>query len=285
VSFLFFRWLSEAKEEPLQTMTTVAPLPQLLSDAPSMQDPSALARKRRREIIQSQRAAVVPIPDVSASTSILSTVEVARKKLKSCASADATIVTNQQQEVPADTCTTSCAKPNTKATSKRATKKSGAAKKPQMKYDPDVPMTKEEAAVWRREQRRKRNRESAAASRQRQRDRIAELEVERDEWKKNYEQVMLKLQELEEETGIPSSGSEMPIQTKSMSTADLEKTIVSPPSSPEVSPRSSPTCSPIASCSLLDTGRILEEVPGQEHHIFEKEEEKQLLNKMISRPA
>ena len=47
-----------------------------------------------------------------------------------------------------------------------------------MKYDPDVPMTKEEATVWRREQRRKRNRESAAASRQRQRDRIQELEEE-----------------------------------------------------------------------------------------------------------
>lgn len=57
-------------------------------------------------------------------------------------------------------------------------------KKPQMRYDPSVPMTKEEAAVWRREQRRKRNRDSAAASRQRQRNRILELEGEVAEWKK-----------------------------------------------------------------------------------------------------
>ena len=33
-------------------------------------------------------------------------------------------------------------------------------KKPQMRYDPSEPMTKEAAAVWRREQRRKRNRDS-----------------------------------------------------------------------------------------------------------------------------
>jgi len=65
-----------------------------------------------------------------------------------------------------------------------------------MKYDPDIPMTKEEAAVWRREQRRKRNRESAAASRQRQRDRIAELEVEVDDWKEKYDEIMNKIHAL-----------------------------------------------------------------------------------------
>lgn len=35
----------------------------------------------------------------------------------------------------------------------------------QNRYVPDVPMTKEQEAEWRREARRKRNRESAAASR------------------------------------------------------------------------------------------------------------------------
>ena len=70
-------------------------------------------------------------------------------------------------------------------------------KKLQKKYDPEIPMTKEEATIWRREQRRKRNRESAAASRQRQRDRISELEKELDTWKTKYELVMNQIQLLE----------------------------------------------------------------------------------------
>uniref|UniRef100_A0A7S2Y626 BZIP domain-containing protein n=1 Tax=Entomoneis paludosa TaxID=265537 RepID=A0A7S2Y626_9STRA len=74
-------------------------------------------------------------------------------------------------------------------------------KKPQMKYDPDVPMTKEQAAVWRREQRRKRNRESAAASRQRQRDRINELESEVEQWKVKYDQIMRQVCDLEQMSG------------------------------------------------------------------------------------
>lgn len=69
-----------------------------------------------------------------------------------------------------------------------------------MKYDPDVPMTKEQAAVWRREQRRKRNRESAAASRQRQRDRICELEEEVEDWKQQYDIIMSKIRLLETDT-------------------------------------------------------------------------------------
>merc|ERR1711937_864577 len=73
-------------------------------------------------------------------------------------------------------------------------------KKPQMRYDPDVPMTKEEAAAWRKEQRRKRNRESAAASRQRQRDRISELEQEVAEWKSKYEEALARIELLEKGT-------------------------------------------------------------------------------------
>lgn len=85
-------------------------------------------------------------------------------------------------------------------------------KKPQNKYEPDVPMTKEEAAAWRREQRRKRNRESAAASRQRQRDRITELEKELGEWKAKFSAVMGRLNSAEAARGIvPSSASDLPI--------------------------------------------------------------------------
>jgi len=86
-------------------------------------------------------------------------------------------------------------------------KTASSGKKQQMKYDPDVPMTKEEAAKWRREQRRKRNRESAAASRQRQRDRITELEIHVEDWKSKFEDVMARIAHLEELKGQKSSSS------------------------------------------------------------------------------
>jgi len=56
----------------------------------------------------------------------------------------------------------------------------------QIRYDPEIPMTKAEASAWRREQRRLRNRESAAASRQKTRERITELEIELSEWKSKF---------------------------------------------------------------------------------------------------
>ena len=69
----------------------------------------------------------------------------------------------------------------------------GANKRPQLKYDPSVPMTKEETSAWRREQRRERNRASAAACRTRQRNRIAELEKELGEWKAKFDQALGRL--------------------------------------------------------------------------------------------
>ena len=149
----------------------VAPPSPLLNET---QGASALARKRRREILQTLRATST-IPDAAASSAAVApppalvsatVIEVpAAKKPKLCISADSF---------------------------------DSQSKKPQMKYDPEVPMTKDEAAVWRREQRRKRNRESAAASRQRQRDRIAELEDEMDGWKAKYADVLAKIASLEQ---------------------------------------------------------------------------------------
>lgn len=78
-----------------------------------------------------------------------------------------------------------------------STRQMKGSKRPQMKYEPDIPMTKEEASVWRREQRRKRNRESAAACRKRQRDRIAELEIEVGEWKAKFDKALAKLNDIE----------------------------------------------------------------------------------------
>ncbi len=67
----------------------------------------------------------------------------------------------------------------------------------QNRYEPEVPMTKEEAAEWRREARRKRNRESAAASRNKVRNRIAELEEEVEEWKNKYQSLFERIGALE----------------------------------------------------------------------------------------
>ena len=73
-------------------------------------------------------------------------------------------------------------------------------KRTQIRYDPDVPMSKEQLAAWRREARRVRNRESAAASRQRTRNRITELETEVDEYKSKYHAALDRLKELEQMT-------------------------------------------------------------------------------------
>jgi hypothetical protein len=141
----------------------VSPLPMPLQLPGSTQE----ARKRRRELLASQRTTVMEtsVEDVAPSqvVSDSETSEPKRRKLSESA------------------------------------KSKG--KKPQMKYDPEVPMTKEEAAAWRREQRRKRNRESAAASRQRQRDRISELEIELGGWKDKYEAMMDQIKTLEKTTG------------------------------------------------------------------------------------
>lgn len=67
----------------------------------------------------------------------------------------------------------------------------------QIRYDPDVPMSKEEAAEWRREQRRVRNRESAAASRQKTRDRISELEGVVAGIQAKYEAALIRLRKYE----------------------------------------------------------------------------------------
>lgn len=90
------------------------------------------------------------------------------------------------------------------AKNKNDTESDGNQAKTQIRYDPDVPMSKEQLAAWRREARRVRNRESAAASRQRIRDRINELEGEVGEWKAKYDQAMARLEQVEQ---LPSQQS------------------------------------------------------------------------------
>jgi len=164
-----------------------------------------------------------------------------------------------------------------------------AGKKPQMKYDPDIPMTKEEAAVWRREQRRKRNRESAAASRQRQRDRIDVLEGEVDEWKKKYDDVMAKVRALEQVTGCVSS----PPDDLEVSSSSRDGSCTTPPPTDpvELTARVSPELSKSLSSSLKVPAAAaagVEEFLGAPFVVKEEDEDTEgvvLPSKMISRPA
>jgi hypothetical protein len=155
-------------------------------------------------------------------------------------------------------------------------------KKPPMKYDPDEPMSKEEAASWRREQRRKRNRESAAASRQRQRDRIVELEVEVDEWKANYDEIMAKIKELEAIVA-KKQNQETPQASQSIVTDESMSKFVSPPSSPGHSPFPAAETSPVSS-SLVNAVKLVS-IEGIVNQILEEEEEQQYSDNMISRQA
>ena len=171
---------------------------------------ASAARKRRREILLSQRQALeVSTPAAAPNSELTSSFTTSfaneeehsnSRKARRVSDCSEPVMTAE----PDKSATTIKTTVNTISSIKKKLSSSSTKKKPQMKYDPDVPMTKEEAAVWRREQRRKRNRESAALSRQRQRDRIGDLEVEVDEWKTKVENIMERIKKLEEESGIDS---------------------------------------------------------------------------------
>lgn len=91
--------------------------------------------------------------------------------------------------------------PKKRKVSKKS-KDSEGTKKTQVRYDPEVPMDKEQLAAWRKEARRVRNRESAAASRQRIRDRITELENEVNLWKQKYSMAAERLEQLERTAAV-----------------------------------------------------------------------------------
>jgi hypothetical protein len=213
--------------------------------------PSGEARKRRREILASQRSQAMDVDlkvpsQVPPEVDVPTEVEVSAKR--------------QKTEVKGNT----------------------SAKKPQMKYDPDVPMTKEDATTWRREQRRKRNRESAAASRQRQRDRITELEVEVDDWKTKYESMMASIKKLEEASG--KTGCDLMTEQSQPLPESFSK-YVSPPTSPGHTPTYDTSASPIASSSLLTS--VTQVTPKEElvNQMVAEVEQHEHSDNLISRPA
>ena len=98
-------------------------------------------------------------------------------------------------------------------------------------YEPDIPMTKQEASEWRREARKQRNRESAAASRDKIRNRIQELEVEVQDWKMKYEGLMSRIQTLEQNHQYPSQ-TMLLHNDKKKTCLQRQNSVVSPSSSP-----------------------------------------------------
>ena len=226
-------------------IATVAPMSVPLQMMP---DASAEARKRRREILASQRNQALDA-EVRAPLQLSAEVEL-----------------HQAKRHKPNTVTSANIKP---------------AKKPQMKYDPDVPMTKEEATAWRREQRRKRNRESAAASRQRQRDRITELEEEVEDWKCKYEAIMENIKKLEQASGKSSIDLSLE-QTQPVGSFSK---FVSPPSSPGHSPvYDERVASPVASSSQIAS--VNQVTPKEDTvNVLAVQVEPEHSDKMISRQA
>ena len=108
-----------------------------------------------------------------------------------------------------------------------------------LRYDPDEPMTEEQKAEWRKEQRKARNRASAAASRNKTRARIQELESEVDSLKSMYAAAIKRIAELESGAGVPPSAAFAPASPAASSPLRTTSVTVSPPSSPPLSPVSS----------------------------------------------
>ena len=144
--------------------------------------------------------------------------------------------------------------------------------KRQSRYDPGVPMTRDELTAWRKEARRVRNRESAAASRKRNRERITELEAELDSLSSKYSAALQRIVELEAAAAVHDSFTPTSLRQ------DIEN-IVSPIGSAPASPKYasaaavSPPLSPAHSFTLSDS-KHHEEVNKKVQHIMD----------MISRP-
>lgn len=182
-------------------------------------DPSAVARKRRKAIIQSQRSESEQLAEIAAPTEPLAIQENNNGNTIAAAEAGAAKPTKRKADTAEDSPTKQ--QPNVEGVDPPPSKKSKVSKKPlpvngedsdedgkkkaQIRYDPEIPMSKEQLAAWRREARRVRNRESAAASRARIRSRITELEDEVGEWKSKYSQAMERLKTLDKPAGAQNN--------------------------------------------------------------------------------
>ena len=172
-----------ADEETPTTDTNVT----TQADTAAAADPSA-ARKRRKAIIESQRKE----SEESAAAAAAAAAAAQQKETEN----EGASKTANSSVTGSDDGHTAHEEPHSEGESVTNNKKRKT-KRTQIRYDPDVPMSKEQLAAWRREARRVRNRESAAASRQRIRNRITELETEVDEYKSKYHAALERLKELD----------------------------------------------------------------------------------------
>jgi len=145
----------------------------------------ALARKRRKEILASQK---------SVKRQRIAESEVVKRDNSS--SCEPVITTSSTRSTPES------AGNQTKSISCKA-KVIKSSTKYQNRYKPEVRMTIEEEAEWRKEARRQRNRTSAANSRNKVRNRITELESEVDEWKSKCTSLTKRLEILEKRMHPP----------------------------------------------------------------------------------
>jgi hypothetical protein len=178
-------------------------------------DPSqALARKRRKEILAIQkkstkRQRLESREDYVLTASSPDVIVLSKEEFSGCGIN--TTTTPQSEKTHQG---------NSKLTCKAKVIKSNT--KYQNRYEPEVPMSKEEEAEWRKEARRQRNRESAANSRNKIRIRIEELENEVENWKNKYKYLMDRIAFLE--NGM--NPKQQPLSTSVI------------PSSPQVAPKS-----------------------------------------------
>ena len=167
----------------------------------------AVARKRRKAIIQSQRSELEQLaetPALPVPSDINNEAATAKSTKRKAAAEDKGAKQPNGEAVPPSSKKIMAPKKLQASAESESPSEDDAKKKAQIRYDPDVPMSKEQLAAWRREARRVRNRESAAASRARIRSRITELEDEVGEWKSKYAQAMQRLQSLEKKKGSAS---------------------------------------------------------------------------------
>jgi hypothetical protein len=147
--------------------------------------------------------------------------------------------------------------------------------KKQSRYDPGVPLDREELREWRKVARRVRNRESAADSRKRNRDRVTELEGEVDILQSRYSAALQRIVELEAAQAVNDSFTPAILRQDVMSGVDWTHSVGSAPLSPKIT--SFKTISPPMSPTLSYS------VPDEEHH-EEVTKKYQHIMHLINRP-
>lgn len=157
----------------------------------------------------------------------------------------------------------------------------------QVRYSPDVAMTEEELAAWRRNQRRIRNRDSAAMTRRKTRELIANLQNDANEWKRKYEKLEDENKSLRDY--FKSRGLVIPenVPKVLVKREDHNKGIVSPYSSPVLAAKN-----PVTSTDVLATPALVVSqsigaslLPPGMMIVQQRNQPTQHLIEMISRPA